>query len=420
MAPAANDLARDLLGVVGVDRADVRGGAQPRVAIRVDPSRAAAYGATVHDILEAVHAATSMGTAEALAATPVGGRAAQIVLLADVATVEHGFGPRDTLVSSSGDGVVLVEVMAAQGVDRVAFEEAVTATVERAAPTFPASVDVIDPDDADLVVDVIGPVEGEPLVRIAAHLSELADELGADWVVGQVGAPHHPDLPRAIDDRTARLHLGWPEGPPERTRERLTDACGGHPGFSCWVRSPSSEMATLLVTADEDTGLEVAADVEAAAAVVSGVLSTHHVAPPRERTVSVLPDRDRLARLGLDSSDVTRTVRAATLGLPAGQLIDGDRLIPVVVNWGEIERSDLQALAALELLGSRQEAPIPLGEVCAIEIDAAPRSIHRVNGLWASTVLVELPSRGHGRVRKGVEAAVREVVLPGGTAVTFE
>lgn len=419
---AAEEIALAAELIAGVDRADVRGSARPRVAIRVDPVRAAAYGATARDIVEAVRAATPAGTVDALAPTPIGGRAAQVVLLADVADVEFGPGPRRSLVSSGGVEAILVELVAAPGVEREAFGEAAAASLARTIPTVPEGVDVaiVEPEEADLVVDVMGPRDAEFLARITAQLAALADEFGADEILGQVGVPVHADVPRAIDDGTARLHLGWSGAPPDGARERLLEACWGHPGASCWVRSPHSAMATLIVTSDDDAGLEVAAELTAAAASVTGVLSAYHAAPPREPVVSVRPDREKLARLGLSPADVARAVTGATIGLSAGSQFDGRRYVPVVLHWGEIERDDAGALADLEILATQKEVPIPLGQVCTIELDTDPRWIQRVNGLWATTVFVEIPSRGQGRVRKRVEAAVREVVLPGGAAVTFE
>jgi multidrug efflux pump subunit AcrB len=419
---AASDLRRTVMGIGGVDRVDVLGGARPRVAIRVDPARASAYGATADDIVDAVYAATATGTVEALAATPVGGRAAQLTLVEDVATVEHGPGRRDSLVSSRGGDAVLLEVVATPDADPASFEQSVTETVEHSLPTLAHDLDVViaSPDAADLVVDVTGPMELESLARIAALLSELADEFGADTNIAQAGVPHHLDVPQTLDGHAARLHLGWSDGAPDGARERLQAACDGHPGASCWVHSPLSETTTVIVTADDEAALEVVAEVAATAAEVAGVLSAHHVEPMNEPVVKVLPDRDRLARLGIDPADVTRTVRGATLGLPAGRLVDGARIVPVVVYWGEVERNDPRALADLEVFGSRVGAPIPLDQICTIELDSAPRSIQRVNGLWARTVTVEIPSRGAGRVRKRIEAAVREVALPGGAAVTFE
>ncbi len=422
LSAAADEIALAGMTVVGTERADVRGSASQRVAIRVEHARAAAYGVTPNELVEAVHAASSEGTLDALAHTPVGGRTAQIVLLADVATVEYGPGARRSRVSAGGAEAVLVELVAATDVERATFEEAVTAALERTLPTLPEGVDVavVAPDEAGLVVDVTGPRDAEFLDRIAAELSELADELGADEIHGQVGVPIHADVPRAIDDGTARLHLGWSGAPPEGARERLRVACEGHPGVSCWVHSPHSATATLVVTAGDEAALEVAAEVADAAAGVTGVLSAHHVAPPQEPVISVRPDRDKLARLGLSPADVSRAVTSATVGLAAGQAFDGHRYVPIVLHWGEIEQDDARAIADLEVFGTLREAPIPLMEVCTIELGAEPRAIRRVNGLWATNVLVELPTRGQGRVRKRLEAAVREVALPGGAAVTFE
>ena len=56
------------------------------------------------------------------------------------------------------------------------------------------------------------------------------------------------------------------------------------------------------------------------------------------------PDREKIARYGLNVADVQEVLAAATGGEQAGQLFEGDRRFDVVVRLPEHLRSDLGAL----------------------------------------------------------------------------
>ncbi len=128
--------------------------------------------------------------------------------------------------------------------------------------------------------------------------------------------------------------------------------------------------------------------------------------------LSVVPDRQALARYGLNPGDVQDTVATAIGGEVAGQLFEGDRRFDIVVRLPEALRQDPAALGDLPipLRGddnrdeSSQDAQwtsgtprtVPLREVARIEIRTGPNQINRENGKRRVVVTANVRGRDLG------------------------
>ncbi len=147
--------------------------------------------------------------------------------------------------------------------------------------------------------------------------------------------------------------------------------------------------------------------------------------------LSVVPDRQALARYGLNPGDVQDTVATAIGGEVAGQLFEGDRRFDIVVRLPEALRQDPAALGDLPipLRGddnrdeSSQDAQwtsgtprtVPLREVARIEIRTGPNQINRENGKRRVVVTANVRGRDLGgfvgELRQRIAA---EVEMPTG------
>ncbi len=128
--------------------------------------------------------------------------------------------------------------------------------------------------------------------------------------------------------------------------------------------------------------------------------------------LSVVPDRQALARYGLNPGDVQDTVATAIGGEVAGQLFEGDRRFDIVVRLPEALRQDPAALGDLPIPlpgddnrdESSQEAQwtsgtprtVPLREVARIEIRTGPNQINRENGKRRVVVTANVRGRDLG------------------------
>lgn len=149
-------------------------------------------------------------------------------------------------------------------------------------------------------------------------------------------------------------------------------------------------------------------------------------------------DRERIARYGLNVSDVQEVVSIAFGGEEAGTLYQGDRRFPIVVRLPEeirgkvdlvrqtpiplpdhIEASDLAAadMGVADVSGIRY---IPLEAVADVEVAEGPNQISRENAKRRIVVQANIRGRDMGSfVAEAQERLDAEVVLPEGYFVTW-
>jgi cobalt-zinc-cadmium resistance protein CzcA len=202
--------------------------------------------------------------------------------------------------------------------------------------------------------------------------------------------------------------------------------------FNELIAGVRSELAVKVYGDDLDTLTEIAADLEAVVASVPGAADVRTEQVTGLPTLTVTPDRARLAQLGLSIAQVQQTVATAIGGTPAGQVFEGDRRFDIVVRLPEQRRSDLDWLARLpvrlppatleipgdaDLLGPAMVAPetIPLQEVAELSVTIGPNQISRENGKRRVFVTANVRGRDLGSFVADVQAAVMEEIdLPPG------
>lgn len=116
----------------------------------------------------------------------------------------------------------------------------------------------------------------------------------------------------------------------------------------------------------------------AASGMFRGVASNAALDRPE---VTVIPDLDRLAELGISTSTLAETMRVATIGDIDARLAKftiGDRQIPIRVQLAEAARDDMAVIAALPV-PTASGATVPLSSVADIRYGQGPSSIQRYN-----------------------------------------
>ncbi len=138
--------------------------------------------------------------------------------------------------------------------------------------------------------------------------------------------------------------------------------------------------------------------------------------------LSVTPNRDMLARYGINVTDVQDAVATATGGRMAGELFEGDRRFAVVVRLPEAIRTNLDALGRLPIpLGDGGGTGfVPLSEVADIALAAGPNQISRENGKRRAVITANVRGRDLGsfvaELRQRIDA---DVELPAGYYVEY-
>ncbi|MEC9357529.1 MAG: CusA/CzcA family heavy metal efflux RND transporter [Pseudomonadota bacterium] len=134
---------------------------------------------------------------------------------------------------------------------------------------------------------------------------------------------------------------------------------------------------------------------------------------------SVHPQRDALARYGLDVADLQEIVSAAYGGQTTGRIFDGDRQYPVVLRLPETLRQNVDALGRLPV-PLPAGGYIPLGEVATFELAPGPNQINRESGKRRVVVTANVRERDLGGFIDELRTRVaREAELPAGYWVDF-
>jgi len=116
----------------------------------------------------------------------------------------------------------------------------------------------------------------------------------------------------------------------------------------------------------------------AASGMFRGVASNAALDRPE---VTVVPDLERLAELGISTTTLAETMRVATIGDIDARLAKftiGDRQIPIRVQLTEAARDDMAVIAALPV-PTASGASVPLSSVAEIRYGQGPSSIQRYN-----------------------------------------
>ncbi len=198
------------------------------------------------------------------------------------------------------------------------------------------------------------------------------------------------------------------------------------------------DVAINLYGDDLDTLLEVGQKIEAAARKVPGAADVRLEQASGLPMLSVLPDRDALARYRLNPPDVQRNVATAIGGEVAGQLFEGDRRFDIVVRLPEQQRLDPTALSALpisltaaiaanqadESVGTQANAAqaqvVPLSSVARVEISEGANQINRENGKRRIIVTANVRDRDLGSFVSELQSAIdQQVTVPTGYWIEY-
>ncbi len=136
-------------------------------------------------------------------------------------------------------------------------------------------------------------------------------------------------------------------------------------------------------------------------------------------TLSVVPDREHLALLGLTVVDVQQTLQAAIAGVDSGLIYEGDRRFKIVVRLSDKISQNLSELANLPIALPAELNPdlshVPLGEVAHITQVVGPNKVNRQNGKRHVIVTANVEGRDLGGFISDVKQKMdSELGLPSG------
>ncbi len=135
--------------------------------------------------------------------------------------------------------------------------------------------------------------------------------------------------------------------------------------------------------------------------------------------ISVEPQRDHLALLGLSVADLQQALQTSIGGMQAGLIYEGDKRFKLLVRLEEGVRQNPSVLASLPIPLSAQSNPdlayVPLGEVATIKILQGPNQINRESGKRNVVVTSNVEGRDLGSFIADTQILMNEQLdLPSG------
>ncbi len=236
----------------------------------------------------------------------------------------------------------------------------------------------------------------------------------------------------------------------EELAEEIEEFIAGIPGQNYEISQPielrfnelisgvRSDLAVKIFGDDLDALLKSGSEVAAVLQQIDGAsdVKVEQVSGLSVLTVDI--DRAKIARYGLNVSDVQEVVSIAFGGEEAGTLYDGDRRFPIVVRLPEDLRNEVDLVRQLPIplpegrdvevasagdgmVGMGEEIRyVPLEAVANVEITEGPNQVSRENAKRRIVVQTNIRGRDMGSfVAEAQERLDAEVKLPEGYFITW-
>jgi cobalt-zinc-cadmium resistance protein CzcA len=136
--------------------------------------------------------------------------------------------------------------------------------------------------------------------------------------------------------------------------------------------------------------------------------------------LDVVPNREMMARYGINAGDINEVVEAGVAGRPVTRFVEGQRRFAVVVRFPEQARDDIPALEDL-LIPAPSGERVPLGQLAALTSREGPAQISREKGMRRVVVETNVRGRDLGGFVAEVQERLRPLVaaLPSGYWVEY-
>ncbi|MEQ8483926.1 MAG: CusA/CzcA family heavy metal efflux RND transporter [Pseudomonadales bacterium] len=180
-----------------------------------------------------------------------------------------------------------------------------------------------------------------------------------------------------------------------------------------------AQLVASIYGDDLEELARIGGEVEALARNVRGATDVRMQQQGGKRQVVVRPDRDALARYGINIDDVLGTLEAGVGGTSAGLVFDGIRRFDIFLRLQEDQRERLDLIRELPLRGAAG-AIVPLSRVADVDLYTGPKQISRSNASRRLYVQMNVRGRDMGGVVNELRGVVRqEIDMPPGYFVEF-
>jgi cobalt-zinc-cadmium resistance protein CzcA len=184
--------------------------------------------------------------------------------------------------------------------------------------------------------------------------------------------------------------------------------------FNELIAGVRSELAVKVFGDDFETLIALGGAIESAIGQVPGSADVVVEQTTGLPVLTIIPDREALARYSLSLTELQDLVATALGGTKAGQLYEGDRRVDIVVRLPERLRGNPDSLLSLPVPLAGGDF-VPLGELARTDLAAGLNQINRENGKRRVVVTANVRGRDLGSFVNEVQQTVAaQVDVPAG------
>ncbi|MDW7760871.1 MAG: CusA/CzcA family heavy metal efflux RND transporter [Acidobacteriota bacterium] len=275
----------------------------------------------------------------------------------------------------------------------------------------------------------------EQSVELATAMEkEILTVPGVGGVLTQIGRGDVGSHAHFVND--VKMYIAAERGK-ARSREELSEEIGWRlerfPGVAVNLTQPIAHNLDELVTGvkaqvavkiygeDFDVLRQAAAQIQEILEHVPGGRDVQVEQFTGQNHISVVLDREAVARYGLNIREIQETVEAAVGGVVLGHVYEEQRKFDIFLRYADRYRSDVESIGGL-LIGLPGEGGgrIPLRALAEIREGVGPRQIQRENNRRFITVQANVRGRDIGRFVAEAQRLVEDrVKTPPGYAVAW-
>jgi len=178
------------------------------------------------------------------------------------------------------------------------------------------------------------------------------------------------------------------------------------------VTGVKAQLALKVFGQDFDVLLEKSKQIKNVLATIKGAADVQVEQFTGQNHIQIMIDRNRIARYGVNISDIQETIEAAFGGITLGQVYEEQKRFDIFLRFEEKFRKDIPQLENL-LIRSPNGGRIPLAQLASIEEVIGPRVVSREGNKRFITLMCNVRGRDIGRfVDEAKKAIASQVSLP--------
>lgn len=188
--------------------------------------------------------------------------------------------------------------------------------------------------------------------------------------------------------------------------------------FNELIAGVRTDVAVRVYGDDLELLAQIGEQVAAVLGAVPGAVDARMEQATGLPLLSIEPQRDHLALVGMDVAKMQQLIQTAIGGRQVGLMYEGDRRFKLMLRLPEALRQDPAALSRIPIALPVDDATelryVPLGEIATIAEISGPNQINRESGKRNVIVTANVEGRDLGRFIAEVQQKMDELPLPEG------